>query len=74
MKRMICLILLASLMALSVAGCGKEKDTGVLKLLEAHADVEVKSSSPTYMLNGTTQYRRRYIEIERAEEKNGRGR
>lgn len=29
MKRMICLILLASLMALSVAGCGKEKDTGV---------------------------------------------
>lgn len=54
---------------------GKDEDLDwVLKLLEAHADVEVKSSSPTYMLNGTTQYRRRYIEIERAEEKNGRGR
>ena len=32
MKRMICLILLASLMALSVAGCGKEKDTGVVSI------------------------------------------
>lgn len=32
MKRMICLILLASLMVLSVAGCGKEKDTGVVSI------------------------------------------
>lgn len=32
MKRMICLILLDGLIALTAAGCGKEKDTGVVSI------------------------------------------
>ena len=42
---------------------GEEKDLDwVLRLLEAHEDVKVISSSSSYAMNGTSRYRRRYIE------------
>lgn len=45
---------------------GEEKDLDwVLRLLEAHEDVKVISSSSSYAMNGTSRYRRRYIEIEK---------